>query len=178
VTLYKVEGDERVYVVKDGTKDWVKSAAEFEAAGYKWGDITTVSAGTLALYPDKTTPSGVTLYRAEGDDRVYAVKGTVKQWIKSADEFNAAGYKWSDITTTTASYLASLTDGTVGVLKVKVIGTDTLRVRKSNTTASVMLTTVKRNEVFVVMEEKIGWYKITTSTGIVGWISGAYTQEQ
>lgn len=177
VTLYRVEGDHRVYVIKDGKKEWVKSADEFNAAGYKWEDIATVSADTLALYPD-TTPSGVTLYRAEGDSKVYIVKDNVKQWIKTAEEFNSKGYKWSEIVVTTPSIVAGFSEDTVALVKVKVVKTSVLRVRKSNTTASAMLTTVKGSDVYEVMEKKSGWYKITTSTGVVGWISGAYTQEQ
>lgn len=179
VTLYRVEGDNKVYVIKDGKKSHVKSAEEFTAVGYKWSNIVVVASTVLAGYPDKDAiSSGATLYRAEGDAKVYVIKDNVKQWIKTAEEFNAAGYKWSDIVVTAPSLIASYSDGTAAIVKVKVVGTASLRVRKSNTTASSVLGNVKKNAIFTALEEKSGWYKITTSNGIVGWISGAYAVKQ
>ncbi len=133
---------------------------------------------TPAPLPGPATPSansGVTLYRADGDNKVYVVKNNIKQWIKTAEEFIAAGYKWSDIVVTTPAAVAAYSDGTIAIVKVKVANTSTLRVRKSNTTASAILGKVKKNETFTVLEEKSGWYKIATSDGAIGWISGAYT---
>jgi uncharacterized protein YgiM (DUF1202 family) len=60
------------------------------------------------------------------------------------------------------------------VVKVKVVKTPTLRVRQLNTTKSNVLGSVNENEIFTVLQENNGWYKIKTSTGITGWISGAY----
>jgi hypothetical protein len=42
-------------------------------------------------YPDGT------LLRADGGDRVYVIKGGSAVWVKTAEEFIAAGYKWSNI---------------------------------------------------------------------------------
>ena len=48
----QVAGDPKVYVVQNGQKTWVETAAEFNAAGYKWGDIQIVSPQTLATFPE------------------------------------------------------------------------------------------------------------------------------
>lgn len=173
VTLYRVAGEHRVYVIKDGKKTWVKTAEEFTAAGYRWGDITEVSSASLAAFPDTVASS---LIRAIGDSKVYIIADGKKTWIKTAEEFTAAGYKWSDILETTVESVASYPDASA--ISVKVVGTPTLRVRKSYTTASAILGSVKRNEVYTVIEKKNKWYKITMKSGTIGWISGAYTTEQ
>jgi hypothetical protein len=172
VTLYRAQGDPRVYVIKDGKKQWIKTPEEFNAAGYKWSDISEVTPGTIAAYPDVS----IILIRATGDTKVYVVENGQKQWIKTAEEFNAAGYKWSDISEVAASALTAYLD--VGTMIVKIINTPTLRVRQSNTTQSSILSNVKRNETYAVIEEKNGWYKIKTAAGIVGWISGLYAEKK
>ncbi|MDO8582208.1 MAG: SH3 domain-containing protein [bacterium] len=142
----------------------------------------TVNTTTIAV-PNSTviTPpaiSGVTLLRAEGDSKVYVVKDGKKQWIKSAAEFNAAGYKWSNIVVTTSTALAAYPDMTVVIVKVKIVGTPVLRVRQLNNTKSTVVDGVKKDEIFDVLKEESGWYKIKTSIGITGWISGTYAMKQ
>ncbi len=179
VTLYRASGDNRVYVVKDGKKTWIKTAEEFKEKGYKWVDVIVTTSAVVSAYPDDTTPasaSSVTLYRASGDNKVYAVKDGKKQWIKTAAEFVSKGYKWTDIVVTTPAIVASYPDGViVAVAKVKIVDTPTLKVRKLNSTRSTVVGSVKLNEVFTVIEKNANWYKITLSNGVVGWISGNYT---
>ncbi|MBU4056768.1 SH3 domain-containing protein, partial [Patescibacteria group bacterium] len=98
--------------------------------------------------------------------------------IQTAAEFNAAGYKWADVVETTPAIVAGYPDAAIAVVTVKVVNTSTLRVRASNTTASAISGKVSLNETFTVLEEKSGWYKIKTKTGITGWISGAYAVKQ
>jgi uncharacterized protein YgiM (DUF1202 family) len=50
--------------------------------------------------------------------------------------------------------------------------------RSTNSTAGKLLGLAKKGEVYSVLEEKSGWYKITTSKGVIGWISGAYATKQ
>ncbi len=182
VTLYRAEGDNRVYVVKDGKKSWIKTAEEFNSKGYKWTNIVVISAAAMASYPDDTAPvssvGAVALYRADGDFKVYAVANGVKQWIKTAAEFNSKGYKWTNIVVTSPETVASYPDGVVASATVKVVNTATLRVRKSNSTKGAILGSVKRNATFTVLEENAGWYKITLPSGVIGWISGLYAAKQ
>ena len=137
----------------------------------------SVHINTTTTPATPASPSGVTLYRAAGDNRVYVIKSGKKQWIKTEAEFNSAGYKWSDIVVTTSAVLNSYPDASV-VVKVKIINTSTLNVRKSNTTKSNIVASVNKNEVFTVLEKNSGWYKIKTSSGVTGWISGSYAKEQ
>jgi hypothetical protein len=183
IKLLRADGDSKVYLIKDGTKQRIKTEAEFNTAGYHWSDVMVTTSASIAAYPDAaitatpaTTPAVCPkLLRADGDNKVYLIKDGTKQWIKTEAEFNTAGYHWSDVILTTNANMASYPDVLISpVVKVKVVKTPTLRVRQLNTTKSNVLGSVNENEIFTVLQENNGWYKIKTSTGITGWISGAY----
>ncbi|MFA5358210.1 MAG: SH3 domain-containing protein [Patescibacteria group bacterium] len=185
VKLLRADGDSKVYVVQNGTKRWIQTEAEFNAAGYHWSDVIVSTNVSLAAYTDAATntplPSAsvcAILLRADGDNKVYVVKNGVKQWVKTEAEFNAAGYSWSDIVVTPTTTLAAYPDATTVILRVKVTGTPTLRVRQTNSTKGNILGSVNKDEVFTVLEQNNGWYKIKTATGTIGWISSAYTIKQ
>ena len=101
VTLIRYEGDSKVYVVESGQKRWIQTAEDFAKLGYKWSDVKTVLAGET--YPDGTVmkapsaSSAVTLIRYEDDPKVYVVENSQKRWVKTAEDFNKLGYKWSDV---------------------------------------------------------------------------------
>ena len=106
VTLYRMHGDHRVYVIKNKRKRWVKTVREFNAAGYKWDEVQEIAAELLEEYPDAETLV-TELLRAIGDYKVYKLEGGKKSWIKTAREFNAAGHKWGDIREVSSETLAS-----------------------------------------------------------------------
>ncbi|MCK4592587.1 hypothetical protein KAT63_04085 [Candidatus Parcubacteria bacterium] len=106
VTLYRVDGDPRVYVIKNKKKHWIKTPKEFEAGNYSWSAVQVVSAEVLGEYPDAET-STTELLRAVGSYKVYKIENGKKRWIKTAGEFNAAGYKWKDIKEVSLEALAS-----------------------------------------------------------------------
>ena len=116
--LMRATGDPKVYVIQDGKKTWVKTAQEFNAAGYDWNAVQVIEPSALAAYPDTEaaapspapTPTGYQLMRASGDPKVYVIKDGQKTWITSAAAFNAAGYKWSDIQTVSPTTLNSYPD--------------------------------------------------------------------
>jgi len=122
VTLVKMAGDPKVYVVKDGVKTWIQTAAEFMAAGYDWNAIQTVSAEALAGYSDSSSSAPITagyqLMRASGDPKVYKVENGVKTWVQTAEQFNAAGYDWNAIQVVGASTLSVYPDSSTPVTPV------------------------------------------------------------
>lgn len=61
ITLVKIEGDPKVYVVRDGKRSWIKSAQEFESKGYKWGDITVMPAKDVSAYPEESVAQMMTI---------------------------------------------------------------------------------------------------------------------
>lgn len=50
--LVKALDNSKVYVIQNGEKRWIQSVEEFNAAGYKWDLIITVSAAELSAYAD------------------------------------------------------------------------------------------------------------------------------
>jgi len=106
VTLYRVREQHRVYVIKNKKKHWIKSPKEFEDNGYSWSEIQEISAELLEEYPEAETLVAE-LLRAVGSHKVYKLEGGKKHWIRTAGEFNAAGYKWGDIQEVSAETLAS-----------------------------------------------------------------------
>lgn len=146
------------------------------------GDIQLVQTGVVTIIPvpPVTTPVPIKtfvaggLYRASGDTKVYIIENNAKRWIKTAEEFNAAGYKWNKISETNSVALAAYPDAAVSAARVK-ISTSALRVRSVNSTAGAVMGHVLQGEIYAAIEEKSGWYKIQTSGGVIGWIMGSYT---
>ena len=97
VTLYRLAGSPRVYVIKNKKRHWIQTPKEFNDAGYNWGKVKVVSAETLEEYSDEEEVSTTELLRAVGSHKVYKIENGKRRWIKTAGEFNAAGYKWKNI---------------------------------------------------------------------------------
>ncbi len=117
-TLLKVSDAPEVYVIVNGKRVWIKSIEEFNAGGYNWADIKTVSSETLSQIS-----SSVVLIRAEGDVKVYVVENGKKRHIASAEAFNAAGYNWGDIREVSAKEANGYADETTSsVVLIRVAG--------------------------------------------------------
>lgn len=62
-------------------------------------------------------------------------------------------------------------------VKIKETPTGWLRVREKATTASEELTKVHPEEMYPLLDEESGWYKITFEEDKEGWISGRYAEK-
>ena len=62
-------------------------------------------------------------------------------------------------------------------VKIKDTPTGWLRVREKATTASEELTRVDPGEMYPLLDEESGWYKITYEDDQEGWISGRYAEK-
>lgn len=139
------------------------------------GDIQLVQAPVVTIFavPVMQNLANGGLYRASGDIKVYIIENGFKRWIKTAEEFIASGYDWSKISETSADVLALYPDAIAAAARIK-INTGALRVRSIGSTSGAILGSVLWGEIYIVLEEKSGWYKITTSKGITGWVMGIY----
>ena len=118
VTLYRMRGDHRVYVIKDNRKRWVKTAREFERNGYKWDEVQEIAAELLEEFPEAEALV-IELLRAVGSHKVYRIEDGKKRWIETAGEFNAAGYSWGDVQEVSPETLASYRNAiSSGLLRV------------------------------------------------------------
>lgn len=84
--------------------------------------ITPTPTPTPGLSPTPTpTPVSATLYRKANDPKVY-VQGSdgTLSWVKTIEEFNAAGYRWSDVKMISGSEFAQMkvSEGTAPVTAV------------------------------------------------------------
>ncbi|MDX1608028.1 MAG: hypothetical protein R3251_02370, partial [Candidatus Spechtbacterales bacterium] len=60
-----------------------------------------------------TLPEGA-LVRAEGDEKVYIIKGKYKRWVQTAEIFNMYGHlRWEDVITVAPEVLEDYTESTV-----------------------------------------------------------------
>lgn len=195
-------------MIVNGQKKWIQTEAEFNAAGYSWANVKTVSLETLNSYPDystaacqykwwfdsshttcaysqfcgaymylglqtfdlqtdcqthlsssptpspspsvspsptpsvsptataspSTTPtpspspiSGIpngSLIKSATSPKVYVIVDNQKKWIQTAQEFNQAGYKWSNIQIVSSETVAAFPDYSSGVSSTLIKGPD------------------------------------------------------
>jgi hypothetical protein len=98
-TLLRAENSGTVYLIEDNQKKEIKSLKIFESRNYRWQDVIIVSEKEINLYllgAFLKYPGG-TLIKRERGTKIYVVKNGKGEWIKSAEEFKSAGYKWENI---------------------------------------------------------------------------------
>lgn len=172
-TLYRVDNKPEVYYVEKNLWRHIPSVAVFNSYNFSWSDIAILPEGGL----DAFTPAN--LYRLIGGTKVYKIVSGKKTWIQTAAEFNAAGYDWNKIIEVNAEELAYYPETTAKVLgaatETIIIKATTLRVRSLPSLSGTVLASVYQGEVYNILSEQDGWYKITTKTGITGWSYGGDT---
>jgi len=91
-TLYRAEGDYKVYEISAGKKHWIPTAQVFDAYSFNWNDIQTVTQTVLSNY------SRVKLLRAEASQPVYYLtnSGMIRH-IPTAEIFESYGNDWNDV---------------------------------------------------------------------------------
>ena len=105
-SIIKKANDQRVYVITNGKRRWIKNEEAFNGLGYSWYMVTVVSDEAFDAYLETTPflvvgdrhPDG-TLIKYAGDSKVYLVDGGKKRWIKTEEEFRARGYLFVDVIT-------------------------------------------------------------------------------
>ncbi len=90
-TLVRLPDDEKVYVVKDGMKEWIETAEKFVREGYDWNAIQEVDKRTLGNIQDQ-----VRLIKDE-NNKVYEVIGDKAMWIPNEKAFAAEGLDWNNV---------------------------------------------------------------------------------
>ncbi|MAG44587.1 hypothetical protein CL633_01730 [bacterium] len=92
-------GDPNVYVVNNNLKVWVRSAAVFDASGYDWDAIQTVS--DISAVPDAD------LIKTADNPDVYRWENLFKRKLASIEIFNDYSLDWDKIATVTQSVMDS-----------------------------------------------------------------------
>lgn len=174
VQLIRADGDHKVHVVKNGFKRHIINLEMFNAGGYKWSDVQVVAAANRDQYSD------VILIRAEGDTKVYRVEDSKRIWIKTAEEFEAGGYKWNEIFDIPLSELNVYPEGAAETgATVKVVsGISSLNIRTEGSLSGKIIGKLYPGDVVFLLGENNGWYNIKLPDGTIGWISAKYAEKQ
>lgn len=88
--LQATNSDEVYYINKKNQKKWIVNKNMFDLYNNKWEDVIEVEPQDLEQYPS------VNLIKGD-NDKVYFIQEDTKQWIKTIEEFNQAGYDWNNI---------------------------------------------------------------------------------
>ena len=104
-----------VWVIIGGTNYWVPDDIELAALVGR-DKVHVVPYGTLSnalpgSTPLSTVPGDGTLVRERSDAAVYVIYGGAKFRVPSAEEFNALGYSWADVTVVPNGALTSAPPG-------------------------------------------------------------------
>jgi len=89
--LVKTATDAKVFLVKEGRRIHIPNPQVFEAGGYKWSEIETIS------YTAMDKISNTALIKSPTDAKVYFIDNGKKEWIPNEETFLSSGFKWSDI---------------------------------------------------------------------------------
>ncbi|MBU3924335.1 DUF5018 domain-containing protein, partial [Patescibacteria group bacterium] len=121
--LLKSSSEEKVYVIKDGKKEWIETAADFIAGGYKWENIKIISKEELDTIPNYGSGGGSNpdpvpaggfsdgaLVKISDSFRVYVIIGQKKKWIPTPEVFETLGYKWGNVTIISKADLDKIPD--------------------------------------------------------------------
>lgn len=98
-TLIKTKNSPAVYQVSGGDKKEFTSMELFKAIGGNWSNVIEISDGEMDLYETNGTvryPEN-SLIKKAGGEKIYVIKNGQAVWIKTAEEFLKAGYKWSNV---------------------------------------------------------------------------------
>jgi len=122
--IVKSSAAPEVYVIKNGQKEWIKTAEEFIAGGYKWENVKTITSSELAAIPNygsvAPAPSPAplpgngfsdgTLIKISDSFRVYVIISQKKKWISTPEVFETLGYKWGNIAIVSKADLDKIPD--------------------------------------------------------------------
>lgn len=89
--LIKTADDAKVFLVKENRRIHIPNEQVFEAGGYSWGDIETVTKLQMNKIADTA------LIKSPVSAKVYLITDGKKQWIPNETTFLGAGLKWDDI---------------------------------------------------------------------------------
>lgn len=161
--------------------------------GAIYPDSTPTPSPTLTPTPQPTpTPAPsptpipaatvVKLFRKVNDPKVYTQTsdGTI-QWVRTLEDFNAAGYKWQDVKVVSGREFSGIVREAVGRPaegKIRVLeDVRALRVRSGPSIDYRIISRVFANDILEFTEVENNWYRVQRQDKDFGWVSGEYVNE-
>lgn len=86
----------KVFLISKGQKYWLRTAEILNSYRFAWRDVKVVSPEALSTYPDAQ------LISSNDGKKIYRIKGWTKRWVATPEAFNANGFNWNGIISTTA----------------------------------------------------------------------------
>ena len=109
-TLLKTKNNPTIYLVKNGSLHPIISWTMFQSLGYRLNQVLIIPDREMSFYSRDgflKYPDGK-LIRSQDNPKVYVIKNSQPDWIKSAAEFKKSGYHWSDVIIISPQELAIL----------------------------------------------------------------------
>jgi hypothetical protein len=107
--IFRVAGENAVYMVQNGTKFHIKTPEDLRALGYTWDRVEVVPPGSLGFLRDK--PPEKTLMRERDNPAVYYYENGQKRWITSPDVLTKMGHTWKDVKVVPSGALSAESTG-------------------------------------------------------------------
>lgn len=89
--LVKTVTSPKVYLVSNNRRIHIPNPSIFEAGGYRWEDIKTISQADMDAIRDTA------LIKSPTDAKVYLIKDGKKAWVPNQETFLAAKLDWGDV---------------------------------------------------------------------------------
>ncbi len=170
VTLYRIEGDPRVYAVVNNTRRHIPNIEAFNAAGFKWSDVQVLPPAQAPQYRDAN------LLRGQGDAKVYVLENGKKRWVTSAEEFTKAGHRWEDILDVPTEELAAYPQSS-GAVFILIEGVTALNVRNAPALDGKRLGRIFSNQEVEKLGAEGKWYQVRVGA-LEGWAHGGFLKKK
>ncbi|MBS4538290.1 SH3 domain-containing protein, partial [Clostridium sp. D2Q-11] len=174
----------QIYTILDEAQGWYKIQTANGTGWVHGGYVTTRYQAAQPTFT-KMEVTADSLNVREGTSTSYSIVDKVlKGEVYTPIEESNGWYKIQTSNTTGwvhGGYLRvvdtdTITKGEVQNLSSIEINTEILNVRSTPSTTGNILTQVKSDEIYIVLDQQNGWYKIKTN-GVIGWVHGDYTQD-
>lgn len=100
-TLWRAEGDDRIYVISNARKRHILTEAVFNAYGFGWNDVRIADPETLFGIPD------IRIIKTADSPAVYDIVNGARSLIHSPEEFLDRGFLWDEIAVVSQTELDS-----------------------------------------------------------------------
>ena len=171
-SLLQAEGDKKVYLIENGKKRWIASAAVFSSR-YNWNDIQIVISSDLASFEfgEKINKLANGFLIKGSSEKVYLIENSKKRWIANAFTFNQRSYRWKDIYQISDSELNNYPAG--GDISGTILYPDGTLIKDSGFKVYLIENGKKRwivsaatfnargyqwDKIIIVSNEELGWY--------------------
>lgn len=107
-SLYRTQGSDAVYMIKDGKSYWIPSSDDLSALGFNFNQVIIVSSLTSSLFPaNGTAYKEGRVVRIGNNSTVYLLHDNfTKEAFSSGETFVGYGYDWGDVISTTEASIS------------------------------------------------------------------------